>query len=440
MPALRVLLLTVGDAPAAREVLRKLVASGGEDWPTITTVAPWAMKPDVCVNIGFTAAGLRALGLAPSTMDSFPEEFLAGAEGRANVVGDTGESAPEHWVGGFGTPDAQALVTIFGVERGAVETATDTLRELFGNDDGWRIRSSHDGEALPPGNVTHFGYQDGFAQPTIEGAPAAGRRDPQPAAPRGEFLLGHPSQHPGWTYPVPQPAELGTSGSFAAFRKLEQDVVGFEAFLHTAAGQAGLDVEAVAAKLCGRWRNGVPLAMSPDRDTLEEPVDPKDMNNFDYVDRGGGRGMDYDDRRGYRCPIGSHIRRVNPCGARVAGAGGHLHRLVRRGLPYGPLYDPTVACHGVERGLLGLFINVSLRDQYEFIMKDWVNGGTFAPGLRGSRCPIAGDDDPVISRFSIPMEEDDTRVVSGFARFTKTRGGAYCFLPSMTGLRFLASR
>ena len=62
-----------------------------------------------------------------------------------------------------------------------------------------------------------------------------------------------------------EPRELGLNGSFAVFKKVETDVVGFEDFLQ--ANKDKIDPELLAAKMCGRWRNGVPLALSPDTDS-----------------------------------------------------------------------------------------------------------------------------------------------------------------------------
>ena len=67
------------------------------------------------------------------------------------------------------------------------------------------------------------------------------------------------------SYDVPEPRELGLNGSFAVFKKVETDVVGFEDFLQSNKGK--MDPELLAAKMCGRWRNGVPLALSPDTDS-----------------------------------------------------------------------------------------------------------------------------------------------------------------------------
>ncbi|MGH4026441.1 MAG: Dyp-type peroxidase, partial [Pseudonocardiaceae bacterium] len=220
-------------------------------------------------------------------------------------------------------------------------------------------------------------------------------------------------------------------GSFAAFRVLEQDVHGFATFLAEQADRTGLSEDVIAAKLCGRWRNGVPLVLSPDSDTPEPQIPPEAMNDFDYVG-------EYADERGYRCPVGSHIRRMHPRGQRVIGNGGHLHRIVRRGVPYGPPYDPARPDDGQARGLLGLFIGVSLLDQFEFLMSEWANDGRFTAGLGSTKDPLLGDTAEGAGTFSIPRPEG-TVVLEGFSRFITTRGGAYTFLPSISGIRYLAN-
>jgi hypothetical protein len=111
--------------------------------------------------------------------------------------------------------------------------------------------------------------------------------------------------------------------------------------------------------------------------------------------------------------------------------------LIRRGLPYGPPYDPAAPDDGIDRGLLGLFIGVSLKDQFEFLMSDWANKGTFAPGLRGTRDAIIGDNSAADATFLVPRDGQSTIVLNGLARFVTCRGGAYAFLPSTTALRHL---
>jgi deferrochelatase/peroxidase EfeB len=230
---------------------------------------------------------------------------------------------------------------------------------------------------------------------------------------------------------------LGLNGSFLAFRVLKQDVHGFETFLNEKSHELGVDKELLAAKICGRWRNGVPLAISADKARPDAPIADDDLNFFDYkpTER---YPQGYNDARGFRCPVGSHIRRVNPRSATIAGGGGNLRRLVRRGLPYGPAYDPADPDDGHERGLLGMFICVSLKDQFEFVMSEWVNDGLFAGGLGRTKCPMLGNNTPQESKFVIPVEGSAPHVIKGFSRFVTTRGSAYCFLPGIAALQFMA--
>ena len=42
------------------------------------------------------------------------------------------------------------------------------------------------------------------------------------------------------------------------------------------------------------------------------------------------------------------------------------HRLIRRGMPYGPTYEPGKPHDRIERGMLFHFINSSIENRYEF--------------------------------------------------------------------------
>jgi Dyp-type peroxidase family len=432
MPALRVFVLSVGHQAGAGRVLASMADRGHAT--SIATAATWQTKPESCVNVALTHAGLRALGLADESLSSFPEEFVQGAVARATHIGDTGNSAPAHWTGGLARDEVHALVFVFAQSEAALEQVTSALRRSWAQEHGFVEISLQDGRALP-GNIAHFGYRDGFAQPTIAGGLPPIVPDVLPPAPAGEFLFGYPSQFTDFTYPVPSPADrLGVNGSFVAYRILAQDCAGFEAFLARSARDTGLDAELIAAKLCGRWRNGIPLALSPESPDLE--LAPERYNSFDYTPTETVPDA-FDDRRGHRCPIGAHVRRMNPRHSTVAGNSGLKRRLVRRGLPYGPPFDPATPNDGIERVLLGLFVGVSLKDQFEFLMSDWANKGSFAPGLRGTRDAIIGDNSRAGAAFLIPREGQPTIQLDGLSRFVTTRGGAYVFLPSLSAVRYL---
>ncbi len=177
----------------------------------------------------------------------------------------------------------------------------------------------------------------------------------------------------------------------------------------------------VAAKLLGRWPNGNSLDTNPDAPGTPRPIDQ--LSRFDYRD----------DPNGQRCPIASHVRRANPRGATIVQRyANHTRRIIRRGMPYGPLPDTG------EEGLLGNFIGASLSAQFEALMNDWVNVGMQDPRITGSNDPLLGANDPRTSWFSFPVG-DDVITLRGFDRFIDTRGGAYTFIPGLSALRTLAA-
>ena len=374
-----------------------------------------------CLNVGLTYEGLKALGLPAAILESFPRtsSFVAGAAARAWQVGDKDGSAPEYWwMDEDGTSpapsDIHMLLSLY-VRGNADKPAdkqladrTDELKRLFHVDgkESLQILQYRDGARLPdkypgkPGALIHFGFRDGISQPRINGAPDAGPGvyKTQEPVPPGAFLFGYASQWENFRYPVPRPAQFGRNGSFAVFRVMQQHVERFDAYLKetvqkaTAQGKR-ISEQEIAARLCGRSRDGEPR-VKPRSDNI---------NDFDYAS----------DPKGEYCPFESHIRRTNPRGDQIAGNDAKKHPIIRRGMPYGPVYDSKEP-DKKERGLLGLFIGVSIEDQFEFIMQNWVNKGGFRQGL-------------------------PTNSADPFLPFIRTRGCAYCFLPSISALEYIAS-
>lgn len=445
----RHLILQVQDAAAARHWLGRTV-SGGSDTPQITSEEQWTVKPVSCFNIGLTYNGLRGLGVSRASLASFPTEFKAGMTARSIKLGDIGASAPDQWASPFDDRDkvhliasinADEIAELDRAERQVVAAGSGKAFILHGVRDGWNF----DGDKI------HFGYRDSISQPRFEGIEyPKSFADGQPPVPIGSMLIGYPTEYQGLLYNVPQPDVLGRNGAFNAFRILAQDVAAFESYLDTAAdellahrlstellpeggekhfgGQATRHTamrEIIAAKMCGRWFNGVPLASSPD---FPVPASEISLTDFDYSD---------DDASG--CPFGAHIRRCNPReGSIVQRAARHTRRLVRRGTPYGGPFDrdnPDTQ----ERGLLGNFICASLGGQFEALMCDWVNLGLQDPQITGSNDPLLGANQPETSWFVIPLNAGGSIKLHGFPRFVTARGGAYTFLPGIPAIRYLAS-
>ena len=463
MPMLRQFLLAVEEPAQARRQLGRLVSGDESDTPQVTTAADWHVgfapgpvdnptdaprhKPDYCLNIGITWPGLVALGLEdriPTLSFKSFGAFVEGAARRAELVADTGTSSPENWVGGFGSGDDHLLVTLHAISPEAMTSYSDRLcawlaegnafRELW-RADGMALMQMVDGQPVPTAKV-HFGYTDGMTTPTIRGGPEVYAPDHQQPCEPWLFVLREDAPN----YEVPEPPTLGRNGSFAVFKQVQTDVVGFEEFLQSNKDQ--IDPELLAAKMCGRWRSGVPLALSPDTDTPAGGISLEQLNDFGYVEADGSG-----DPKGTRCPVGAHIRRVNPRGSAVAGQGlpggsNNSHRLIRRGLPYGPTYDPTKPYDGIERGMLFHFINANIENQYEFVLRTWVNDSEFAGGVRldpRSKDPLIGTQGPAESIFVIPQADGSPPIeLTGLSSFVTTKAAAYVFVPSITAIKVIA--
>ncbi|MDQ1377042.1 MAG: hypothetical protein QOE15_1215 [Acidimicrobiaceae bacterium] len=439
--AVRHLVLTVDDRFAARRALG-LMVDGDRSTPDVTSGdrPPKEAGYQWCLNVGFTFAGLAAFGVPAASLDTFPPEFRDGMAARASRLGDVGDSAPAGWVGGLAeTRRVHLVVTIHGWTRSDVDGVAEEVMAAAGGRAFSRLSDeTFDGEVLydpvTRRRLVHFGYADGISQPRfVDVHDPSASPDQLPMAPVGVVLLGYPSAIPHVSWNVPQPKVLGHNGTFNAFRVLGQDVAGFEDFLAAVEAQHGLDRELTAAKLCGRWRSGVPLSLAPTAAQAEAFRDDVHLNDFDYVDG---------DPDGVICPIGAHIRRTNPRGAHIVQRSSNRSRsLIRRGIPYGPRWDPgDAATRDTPRGLLGNFLCASLAAQFEAMQYDWINLGFQDPRITGTNDPLLGANDPATSSFTWPRQGADPLVLRGFKRFVVTRGGAYTFLPSLPAMRWIAAQ
>jgi hypothetical protein len=111
----------------------------------------------------------------------------------------------------------------------------------------------------------------------------------------------------------------------------------------------------------------------------------------------------------------------------------------------------TISC-----GLIGYFINASLTNQFEFLTSQWNQLATFVKSATDPNGTCAGNavfnisgqdvflgvNDPSSSSLTLAAcgaNGAANTTVTGFPRLVTTRGGAYVFLPSITGLRYLAA-
>jgi Dyp-type peroxidase family len=376
------------------------------------------------VTVAFTWNGLRALGVDEPSLATFPEEFRQGMAARSEVLGDTGPSDPRHWVGGLAGPGLHAIAILFARDNAERERCRLEHAGLLARCPGVELVSALDLEATPPFDQArdHFGYRDRLTQPHLEGSGEAPTPGSGPPLKPGEFILGYPDED-GPPANLPQPAILSRNGSFMAYRRLQEHVGAFRAFLRSR-GETAQEQELAAAKLMGRWRSGAPLALSPDRDDAALGGDMQRNNDFDFGEM---------DPHGYAVPLGSHIRRMNP---RDTGANLNRRRMIRRGATYGPPLPEDVPDDGRERGIAAFVLCASLVRQFEFAQNVWINDHNFQE-LGNERDPIIGTQDGTLD-FTIPKRPIRQKV-TGLPAFTTLRGGAYFFLPGLKALRWLAS-
>jgi Dyp-type peroxidase family len=410
----------------------------------ITTALPWQDgSPAHTLNVALSFDGLRALRVPEKLLRSFPEEFKQGMAARAQRLGDVGPNAPQRWEPGLRAGEPHALVTVYAVDE---ETLTQRREELRAEASAAGLHVVHElrtGVIKPLGRKTfvleHFGFADGLAQPEINAEAADAKR---PVGPHPRYGRGTPTRRGGWKGLAPGEFVLGytdeaglvagnpddplrRSGSYMVVRKLQQDVALFHRYFLEAAGRDRDRARLLEAKVIGRWHDGTPLVTHPDappdRD-LEKPPD----NDFRYDE----------DADGHRCPIGSHIRRTNPRDA--LGFHGRLtsrHRIIRRGMPYGPPAKNPYVDDGHDRGLMFVCFQASIARQFELIQGRWIMDGD-AFGLGADQDFLLGLDDP---RGKLTIEGKPPRFLGPQRTFVINRGGGYFFVPGIAALRALAA-
>jgi len=418
------------------------------------------------VNLAFTFPGLRKLQLDPVTLASFPDAFKEGMAARAARLHDTGPSSPDTWEGELGLPSIHGYFSGGGgfTQRDLDETF---WKEVRGDVAAFNDPADERGEKLrywmsllfrglgmeivhvelgqdpytvvdnapltQEPRVEHFGFRDGLSQPFVDlglaptplgGGRPLPNRTWKPVEP-GEIFLDQPDER-GTLHKLPISADLRAGSTFLVFRKLEQDVAGFRAFLASQRpGSTGAQTR-LAAQMMGRWPDGTPLVLSPGAPNAGG-LTPAQLNDFRYA---------VDDPDGGKCPLGAHIRRTNPrdIGARDAAS---RHRILRRSISYGgALLPPDVARDDERRGLLFVAANARIDVQFEVIQSEWMNGGEFLGQAGLGRCPVLGAHDGRPGDSF--LEAGAVAPVTGLPRFVIARGGDYFFAPGVPVVKALA--
>jgi len=222
------------------------------------------------------------------------------------------------------------------------------------------------------------------------------------------------------------------------FRQLEQDVKVFWEFIFRLSENdphlQGMGPELIAAKIMGRRLNGEPLA----------PAADGDLKNFFFA---------ANDKEGFHCPIGSHIRKSNPRDGIDDDPGLSVkmvkkHKILRRGRAFGaplsPDFDPAAmraSENNDKRGLYFICFNAQINRQFEFIQNAWCNNNKF-DGLNDDIDPIVGFPfrETAFRNSAFTIQGCPVRKkINDIPQFVFVRGGAYFFMPGMEALKYLAN-
>ncbi len=288
--------------------------------------------------------------------------------------------------------------------------------------------------------VEHFGNVDGLSQPCFFGEQLDNAKNKyfDPAAPLSLVLVQDPMGN-----------DQNSFGSFLAFRKLEQNVKGFDSTLDALAKEIGMSKGLASAMAVGRFQDGTPVVSS------DKAGSGPGNNTFDYSD----------DRGGLRCPFQAHARKTNPRGESVSDNAGldktleqeRGHRIARRGIPYGGNlsdFNKPESLPEKNVGLLFVCYQSDPFEQFEFIQRRWSNNPYFlkpmlerdsnydATGLDplvGQKHPTAIGSAKAPANWPAAWDRPTRKVKTELSSFITMKGGEYFFSPSLSGLRSLAN-
>ena len=385
----------------------------------------------VVTSVALSACGYEALGLDTGLFGAAGDSFRNGMKARSfSILAPNRDPVPSEWEKPY-RRDVHALVSLSDDSAEAVEGKTwqvlDELKDLacvLAVERGTVLRNAK-GEPIEP-----FGYVDARSQPLflhddleVERKSGVDRWDP--SAPLGLVLVDDPYTH-----------EEDSFGSYLVFRKLRQDVEGFNAGVQALASRLSANEALAGALVVGRFKDGTPVTRQPS-DGLGS------VNNFQYLP---------EDRVGNRCPFHAHIRKANQRGANplLSAAEERTRRIVRRGIPFGirPAPDAGPAQGAVpppDTGLLFMCFQGDIGRQFEFIQRSWVDNPNFPeflllPGLNTGDDALIGQHPRALQKWPLEWGKGGRilgRRTFNFGDHVRLRGGEFFFTPSLSFLKSL---
>jgi Dyp-type peroxidase family len=402
------------------------------------------------LGVALSHSALERLGVPTRFADAL---FTAGhTKDVAAGFGDP-EPDPEKWVVNSPERPIDVLLNIAASDAGPVSEAVDRL-VASASAAGLSETCREIGTRRDRG-TEHFGFLDGVSQPGFLGTRAGAPATPVVARPwdvppgpatkvpdaapgqpllwPGEFVFGHLRQDRAARTPgAPAVAKEGDAasawandGSLLVFRRLEQDVAAFRAFVKETATQLDqggawpdMTPDLLAAMIVGRWPDGAPVRIDEPRDGAG--AGPR--NDFSFND----------DSSGLHCPLSAHIRKVNPRSG-PHDTDPHERRILRRGIPFGSSFDG--GARDDSRGLLFLCYQTSIDSQFAFLQSQWMNDPNLPAGEAGHDMLVGQ-----ASERNLALRARGGRrlpPITTLARWIRPTGGQFLFAPSKRSLASL---
>jgi Dyp-type peroxidase family len=436
-----------------------------------TSGKPLNVLPTPGLNVAFTYSGLAELGITgiPSP-DPDLDLFKNGMHASQATLKDPPSSS---WKILKPSSHLHGVFIVTGSTHAEVVDVI-SLRLVPATGNGWKKREEAVGQVRPNPvkGHEHFGYADGVSQPGVRGTlgtsgnaltPTVGPDDDQGAKGQdllwpGEFVFGYPGQNfsaPKFNVKGPDavpPITFMKDGAFLVFRRLAQEVPEFNKSVKDAALSLGIpgttnpmNPDLLGAQMVGRWKSGAPIINAPMADDLSMAEGTGDENDFEF----GG------DRLGLKCPWAAHIRKAyprddvendtNPSDADSEEAHTQTHRMLRRGIAFGPEVTEDEALNQTSvggshtRGLLFKCYVTSIKEQFEFVQSHWVNNENFSQPGSGIDAIIGQSS--AASRLwlgAAPLSQNPTdKPTLHLHGFVHLEGGEYFFAPSIPALQAL---
>ena len=279
--------------------------------------------------------------------------------------------------------------------------------------------------------IEHFGFRDGVSQPLFLKGDIDEEREHSdfskwdPRAPLNLVLFKDPLGD----------KDKESYGSFLVFRKLEQNVKGWNNdVVNNLAKNLKVAPDLAGAYTMGRFQDGTVVVKSSQEDKNYKG------NNFNYSE----------DPQGSKCPFFAHARKVNPRGdtgnpslvstpTRLEEE--KMHRIARRAINYGPLPSEEPE---KDAGLLFMCFQASLTNQFNFMQKAWAKEQNFVKRDVGTDVVIGvekKDDggEAIKETYNWPTQwGEQEKTEATFDHWVTMKGGEFFFAPSMSFLKCLA--